>query len=150
MAYTILHRRLLQCRHHGVASSTQCAYQSGLNAFFSFCSRFSMPALPASSLTLQYFCADISQSVSYKTLKVYLSGICLLHIENGLSDPTDDKLLQLVWHGIHRQQGDNQRPRLPITINCLKSLKEQLRPSNYSLTNVMGSFYNSLLWISSD
>ena len=31
--------------------------------------------LPATPLTLQYFCADKSHSTSYKTLKVYLAAI---------------------------------------------------------------------------
>ena len=64
---------------------------------------------------------------------MYLSGICLVHIVHGLPDSIDDKLLQLVCRGIRCQQGKKQRPRLPITINCLRSLKEQLRLSNYSL-----------------
>ena len=56
-----------------------------------------------------------------------------MHIENGLPDPTDDNLLQLACRGIHRQQGDQQKPRLPITINCLHTLKQQLRSSHYSV-----------------
>ena len=55
-----------------------------------------------------------------------------MHIECGLPDPIDHDLLQLVCHGIRHQQGDQQRPRLPITINCLRTLKEQLRASHYS------------------
>ena len=85
----------LQCCYHGVASSIRRTYQSGINTFFSFCSHFRIPALPGYSLALQYFCVDILQSVLYKTLKVYLSGIRLLHIEHGLLNPTDNKLLQL-------------------------------------------------------
>ena len=41
-----------------------------------------------SSLILQYFCIDKSQSVSYAMLKVYLGAICLVHIENGFPDST--------------------------------------------------------------
>lgn len=132
MANTQLHARLLQCRYNGVASSTRRTYQSGLNAFANFCARFNILPLPASSLTLQYFCAYVSQHISYKTLKVYLSAIRLLHIEHDLPDPTDDSLLELVCRGIRRQQGDNKRPRLPITINILRTLKNQLRVSQYS------------------
>ena len=133
MANAQLHTRLLQCRYHGVAPSTRRTYQSGLKAFITFCARFNISPLPTSSLTLQYFCAEISQTISYKTLKVYLAAIRLLHIEHDLPDPTDDSLLELVCRGIHRQQGDNPRPRLPITINHLRTLKNQLRISQYSL-----------------
>ena len=86
-----------------------------------------MAPFPASSLTLEYFCVQASQKVSYKTLKVYLSRIRLAHIERGLSDPTDSPSLHLVCRGICRQQGDSQRTILPITINILQFLKEQLR-----------------------
>ena len=127
MANAILHKHLLQCRHHSIAPSTRQAYQSGWRAFLSFCSKFSISPLPASSLTLQYFCANISQHVSYKTIKVYLAGIHLTHIEHGLPNPTDDSPLQLVCRGIHHQQGNQQRTRLPITVSHLRTLKSHLR-----------------------
>ena len=54
-----------------------------------------------------------------------------MHIKQGLSDPTTDELLHLVCRGIHRQQATPERKRLPITIDILKTLKFQLRLSNY-------------------
>ena len=53
------------------------------------------------------------------------------HIERGMADPTKSTSLHLACRGIHRQQGDNQRTRLPITINLLRVLKEQLRISTF-------------------
>jgi len=61
-----------------------------------------------------------------------LAAIRLDHIENGYEDPKRDNLLQLVCRGIRRQQGDSQRKRLPITLNILRTLKEQLRQSSYT------------------
>ena len=60
---------------------------------------------------------------------MYLSGIRLAHIERGLPDPTESTSLHLVCRGIRHQQGDSRRVRLPITINLLRLLKEQLRSS---------------------
>ena len=74
---------------------------------------------------LSYFCADVSQHISYKTLKVYLAGIRLLDIKHGFPDPTDDRLLELVYRGIRRQQGDHQQTRLPMTINHLRANTEE-------------------------
>ena len=48
-------------------------------------------------------------------------------------DSTDDNLLHLVCRGIHRLQGDSQHTRLPITINLMRTIKEQLRQSTYTL-----------------
>ena len=123
----------MQLRYHGVAKSTRRTYQSGLMAYMSFCSRFNINPLPATTLTLQYFCADKSQSISYKTLKVYLAAIRLMHIEQGLPDPTTDQTLHLLCRGIRRQQNTTERQRLPITIDILKALKSHLRLSNYTL-----------------
>jgi len=99
-------------------------------AYLSFCSHFDISPIPATTLTLQYFCANRSQYVSYKTLKVYLAAICLMHIEEGLADPTTDESLHLVCQGIRRQQDTPERKQLPITINVLKILKSQLCLSN--------------------
>ena len=91
---------------------------------------------------MRYFCTSIAQCVSYKTIKVYLAGICLEHLERGLHDPTDDKLLQLLCTGIKRSQGTTSRTCLPITIDLLCSLKTQLRnDSSYSLLE------KRLLWL---
>lgn len=137
LAATSLHSRLMQCRYNGVAQSTRRTYQSGLNAYFSFCTRFNIITVPASSLTLQYFCVDKSHLVSYKTLKVYLAAICLW---NGFPDPITDESLHLVCRGVRHQQSGSECTRLPITINLLRTLKFQLRSSNKSLLD------QRLLW----
>ena len=113
----------------GVANRT---YKSGLTAYMSFCSHFNMNPFPTTPLTLQYFCADRSQCISYKTLKVYLTAIRLMHTEQGLPDLTTDQLLHLACRGIHQQPTTPEHKRLPITIDILKVLKSQLHLSNYS------------------
>ena len=70
--------------------------------------------------------------VSYKSIKVYLAGIRLAHLESGYPDPTTDEPLRLVIRGIWRLQGESPCQRLPITINILHILKQQLRISTFS------------------
>ena len=141
----------MQCCYLGIAPSTRQTYQSGLNAFIKFCSQFSITPFPASSLTLEYFCAQASEYVSYKTLKVYLSSIRLAHIEQGLYDPIESTTLHLVCRSICRQQGDHQRTRLPITINLLRTLTEQLQLTNNNTDSgavyAVGSIHCCFLWI---
>jgi len=127
MANAKLHSCLLQCQYHGIAQFTRQTYQSGLEKFNAFCDQYTLISVPASSLTLQYFCAQECQLVSYKTIKVYLAAIRLYHIECGLLDPMSDALLLLVCRSIRRLQGDHQRTRLPITINLMRTLKDQLQ-----------------------
>ena len=127
MADAVLHRHLLQCHYFGVATSKCGTCQSGFNAFgIKFCSQFDIVPFPASSLTLEYFCAQASQHVSHDTLKVYLSSIKLVYIEQSLRFPTESTTLHLVCRGICCQQGDNQITRLPVTINLPRTLKEQV------------------------
>jgi len=45
---------------NAVAPSTRCTYQSELNAFVTFCAQFNISPISTSSLTLKYFCADVS------------------------------------------------------------------------------------------
>ena len=133
MANPILSTSLQQFIYLGVAPSTRHTYNSGINSFLQFCSHFSITPYPASSLTLQFFCSNLARRVSYKTIKVYLAGIRLAHLELGYSDPTSDEPLRLVIRGIRRWQGESPRQRLPITINLLRTLKQQLRTSNLLL-----------------
>ena len=121
MANPVLDRLLVQYQSLAVAPSTRRTYQAGVRSYLLFCDKFTIPSLPASPLTLYYFCSYIASHVSHKTIKVYLSGIWLEHLERGHHNPTDDDLLRLLCKGIKRSQGDTSRPQLPVTINVLKA-----------------------------
>ena len=115
----------------GVAPSTRRTYSSGIARFRQFCAQHNLLLLPASSLTLRYFCAHLSTSLQHATIKTYLSAIRLLYIESGLPDPTQDTLLQYVVRGIKRlQSGPAAHTRLPVTIHVLKDLKRALHDTN--------------------
>ena len=120
MAHPVLYTLLVQYQTLGVAPTTRQTYQAGVRSYLQCCNQFNIVAFPASSLTLRYFCAHIACQVSHKTIKVYLSGVRLEHLEHGLPGPTDDELLRLLCKGIKRSQGDISRLQLPITINILK------------------------------
>ena len=152
MATPCLHHHLLQFHYHGIAKSTCQTYQSGLTVYLSFCSRFNIDPTPANYMTLHNFCADRSQ---YKTLKVYLAAIHMMHIKQGLPDPTTNESLHLVCRGICHQQNTPERKKLPITINLLRTLKSQLRLTSYSSVHALvisfyaflhSSEYLSLTW----
>ena len=96
---------------------------AGIKALHQICAQHTIPASP---LTLRYFCCYMAHQVSYKTIKVYLAGIRLEHLERGFEDPTKDELLQLLCTGIKRSQGAQTRILLPVTITVLQTLKSQL------------------------
>ena len=107
---------------HGLAPSTSKIY---------ICNRSKevrqllSPARPPSSLwvtlscdewTLCLFATFLARFVHHLTIKVYLSGIRMLHVEQGFPDPVQNCLrLQWVVRRIKRSQGSSSSNRLPIT-----------------------------------
>ena len=75
---------------------------------------------PADEWTLCSFVTHLAQSVCHATIKVYLSAVRALHIEQGFADPLVDCLrLQRVLRGIKRSKGDSRASRLPVTDSTL-------------------------------
>ena len=76
----------------GLASSTRRSYASAQAQFTSFCTHLdklnsaSSPC-PADELTLCLFATFLAQRIQHSSVKVYLSRIRALHIEQGFPDP---------------------------------------------------------------
>ena len=113
-----------QCNHllvQGLASSTRNSYASGQRKFLEFCRQLgrihpSGSPCPVDEWMLCLFVTFLANTVQYSTIKVYLSAVCSLHIEQGFPDPLLDCLrLQRVLLGVKRTQGDASSQRLPIT-----------------------------------
>ena len=85
MANPALEGLLSHYQRLGVATSThvQQTYQAGIKALHQFCAQYTILPFPASPLTLRYFCCYMARQVSNKTIKVYLAGIHLEHLERG-------------------------------------------------------------------
>lgn len=70
--------------------------------------------------TLCLFVTHFTQSVRPATIKVYLSAVRALHIEQSFSDPlVDCPRLQRVARGIKRSAGEARSTRLPVTDQTL-------------------------------
>ena len=127
---------------YGVAASTRWTYYAGIISYLAFCSKYSINPLPASELTLHYFCAKLSNLVTHATIKVYPAGICLFHIENNFPDPTKEApLLCYLCTAIRRYAGETNLKCLPITIPILCSIK-----ANLSHRHHMPSQDRQLFW----
>ena len=72
----------------GIARSTQAVYRSGWKRYSKFCQEHSQPPLPLSEHTLCQFAAVMSQEVTWKTIRIYLSALCFFQIRAGLPDPS--------------------------------------------------------------
>lgn len=100
----------------------------GFRRFQSFCKQHGVAPIPASRHVVALFATYLSNSLSWKTIQVYLSAITYQHHLNGFQSPiTDNPTLQLVLRGIKRQQSRiHPRCRKPISIQVLSRLMGKL------------------------
>jgi hypothetical protein len=88
--------------------------------------------LPATEWTLILFVTELSRSLKASSIKVYLSGVRSLHVENGFDNPLTNCLrLEQVLRGIKRLQGTEGRPRRPITVQVLRRFQSILNQNSY-------------------
>ena len=105
---------------------------------------------PADEWTLCLFATFLARSLQHASIKVYLSGVRALHIEQGFADPLQNCLrLQRVIRGIKRSQGTPSASRLPITDDLMlviwKSLDLQL-PDHCMFWAAWTLVYFGFLW----
>jgi len=104
-------------------------YGSSQRRYLHFCGEANLTPLPASEKVLCYFAAFLAkEKLKHKTIKVYLSGVELLHISEGFSDLFQQPMNQLhyVLWGIKRcelEEGGGNRVRLPISPSLLRKIK---------------------------
>ena len=98
-------------------------YLTGQATYFNLCRKFSLQPLPAPEQQLILFTANLSQRLSYASIKSCISAVRFLNISNGHPDPLAKKLkLDLLLRGLHRKKPSNQDKRLPITLFILEKI----------------------------
>lgn len=95
------------------------AYASGKKRYLGFCVQFGVPPLPLSEIVLCRFVAFLfASSLSYQSIRCYLSAARHLQIMMGLPDPSlaSFPCLDYALRGMRRGNLARARPkRLPIT-----------------------------------
>ena len=118
--------------YQGLAPSTRRVYLSAQRRYFDFCRQDGQLSsdgalLPADEQSLMRFASFLADSLHHSSIKVYLSAVRSLHIDNGLPDPLINCLqLQRLLRGIKRVQGSSTAKCLPITIDLLKVIQRSL------------------------
>lgn len=80
----------------------------------------------ATKTTLRFFAANLGDHVSFKTIKLYMVGICFAHTKNSLPDAfQEDPLLHHLLRGIKCTVGLASNQRLPVTLALLLQVKEE-------------------------
>ncbi|XP_065174524.1 uncharacterized protein LOC135804559 [Sycon ciliatum] len=112
-----------------IAPTTRRTYATGERKFTQFCALQRWTPMPATDTMRSCFAAHLTQSVQPQTMHVYMAAVRNMHLEAGFRDPTRNALLPpRVMRGIKRTATDPaiQRTRLPITIDLLRKLLNQL------------------------
>ena len=97
-------------------------YQSGWRRYIGFCETFNLPPLPLREQSLCQFAAFLSGSVSWGTVRSYLSALRFHQIAAGLPDPSLPSFPRLSYllKGIHKHSPDHKHvKRQPITPDIL-------------------------------
>ena len=85
---------------------------------------------PGDEWALCLFVMFLADSIHDTSIKVYLSAVRALHIEQGLPDPLVGCFrLQCVVRGIKRSQGSTNRQRLPVTDDIMRVIFQSLETS---------------------
>ena len=101
-----------------------------------FCKNFNCMPFPLNEEVLCLFVTNLAESVSFKTLKLYLSAVKFQNMELGFRDSMSKMTqLQLTLCGIKRTLGahGSRKPCLPISIVTMRLLKRYIFMSK--LTN---------------
>ena len=127
----------------GLAPSSKRVYKSAKDRFIAFCQKFLLNPLPVTeTLLCQYVSYLASQNIMHSTIKVYLSAVRHLHIENHMPDPHMGSMARLeqVVKGVKRDQArnlPNHRIRLPITADLMQRMKSILMKNSRDEDNIM-------------
>ena len=111
-------------------------YRSAQCQFIDFCTldgrvNSNGSLLPASEHTLMRFCSHLTDRLHHSSIKVYLSAIRSLHIDQGFPNPLLNCLqLQRLLQGIKHHQGSSLSQRQPVTADLMRIIQRSLDAHN--------------------
>ena len=109
----------------GLANTTKAVYKTGWSHYVHFCKAYNLHPLPVTEYHQATFAAHLSLTVSWGTIRSYLSAIRFVQIRTGLPDPTlpPSPRLPYVLKGIRKQSPQHVRlQRMPITPSLLYNI----------------------------
>ena len=145
--------RLKAFKKAALAPSTRHSYNIGIKKFKMFCENFNFMTFPLNEEVFCVFATNLAESVSFKTLKLYLSAVKVQNIELGFIDFMSKMTqLQLTLRGIKRTLGAHGSrnppppPPLPILIVTMRLLKRYVFRYQLQQVNVLVCMHTGLLW----
>ena len=123
---------------HSLAPSTIQVYRSAFQRYQDFTVNNNIPTLPVTEFNLMLYVTHLSSSISYKSIKSYLSGLQFYALAHG--QPCQIFKMQQLYYilrGIRRMQGSTfTRPsRLPISLAGCHQLLLWIRSTELNTCN---------------
>jgi hypothetical protein len=111
-----------------IATSTQRNYNAYVRYYVSFCSEFFLCPLQPEEFTVCLYVTRLAETCSYNTIKSYLMGVRLLHLEAGFANPLPSFFnLDRTLQGVKRLKGDtNPNRKLAVTPDILARIIRRL------------------------
>lgn len=91
----LLDAELTKYRQSVFAENTKRAYKSQTRVYLRFCGYFGYIAVPATRDTLVRYCVFLARNHAPSSVRQYLNVVRILHLENGLSNPLENIIIQL-------------------------------------------------------
>lgn len=109
------------------ADNTKRAYATHRRTYLKFCTLMRRPPAPASERLVCLFAAWLARTLSFRSVKLYLHIVTLIHKERGLPSPCFNSFqLSQTLRGIRRRKGDAIHQKAPITPDLLLLIKSNL------------------------
>lgn len=90
-----------------LATSSQRTYGAYVRYYIQFCSDYTFRPMQPEEFTVCLYVTKLAETCSYRTIKSYLQGIRVIHLEAGLLNPLPSMFnLERTLRGIKRVKGD--------------------------------------------
>ena len=138
-----INRRARKLLHGGLAKSSRNTYATGQRRYVKFCKMVGAKPIPTSESILTLFVTHLATAnISLRTIKVYLAAVRHIHVCKGLHKHFNQQItprLHLILRGIQKRLSSRHftKPRLPITLPILRSIKRALSKDTPSYDNTI-------------
>ena len=124
-----LQAAVTEYQHQALAPASRRTYSMGMRRYLRFCQQHNFNPLPPSERVLMLLIASLVNSISCRSLEVYLAGIRMFFIEHGFTKPFKNfTTLKLLKRGIKWTKGQQPtKVRCPITGQLLYKLHKYLQ-----------------------
>ena len=125
-----------------LATSSQRSYGAYVRYFLNFCSSYNFRPMQPDEVTVCLYVTKLAETCSYRTIKTYLNGVRILHLEAGLTNPLPSMFnLERTLRGIKRSKGDiTPNRKMAVTPDILSRIIQRLdlfHPGNLAFVATM-------------